>query len=57
VNSIGNLGGFFGPFVIGRLKTATGDFRGGLLSAAAALILAGALALSVRMKERVASAG
>jgi MFS transporter, ACS family, tartrate transporter len=52
VNSIGNLGGFFGPYVIGKLKTSTGDFRGGLLSAAVVLIIAGALALSVRMKKR-----
>jgi len=55
VNSIGNLGGFFGPWVIGHLKTATGDFRGGLLSAAAALVIAGLLALSVRVKARAAA--
>ncbi len=55
VNSIGNLGGFFGPYLIGRSKTATGDFRGGLLLAAGALIASGALALSVRMKKRAAA--
>jgi MFS transporter, ACS family, tartrate transporter len=51
VNSIGNLGGFFGPYLIGRSKTATGDFRGGLLLAAGALIVSGALALSIRMNN------
>ncbi len=55
VNSIGNLGGFFGPYLIGRSKTATGDFRGGLLLAAGALIASGALALSVRMQKRGAA--
>jgi ACS family tartrate transporter-like MFS transporter len=52
VNSVGNLGGFFGPYVIGKLKAETGGFRGGLLAAAAALVISGALALSVKMKKR-----
>jgi MFS transporter, ACS family, tartrate transporter len=52
VNSIGNLGGFFGPYLIGRFKSETGGFRGGLLAAAVALIISGALALSVKMKKR-----
>jgi ACS family tartrate transporter-like MFS transporter len=30
INSIGNLGGFFGPWWIGLMKDATGTFAGGL---------------------------
>jgi len=52
VNSVGNLGGFFGPYVIGKLKAESGGFRGGLLAAAAALVISGALALSVKLKKR-----
>jgi len=35
VNSIGNLAGFAGPFVVGRIKDFTGSFAGGLLVLAA----------------------
>ncbi len=52
VNSIGNLGGFFGPYLIGKMKNETGGFRGGLLLAAVALVISGALALSVKIKRR-----
>ena len=45
INSIGNLGGFAGPFVIGWLKEQTGDYRSGLLSVAAALVFSAALVL------------
>ncbi len=30
INSLGNLGGFFGPWWIGVMKDATGSFAGGL---------------------------
>jgi ACS family tartrate transporter-like MFS transporter len=30
INSIGNLGGFFGPWYVGVMKDLTGDFAGGL---------------------------
>src|ERR1700760_2196221 len=30
INSIGNLGGFFGPWYVGVMKDVTGDFSGGL---------------------------
>jgi MFS transporter, ACS family, tartrate transporter len=41
INSIGNLGGGFGPYWIGYLKQNTGSFRAGLLSVAILLTLAG----------------
>src|SRR5258705_8296949 len=44
INSIGNLGGFLGPYVLGKVETITGSFEGGLsflgaLMAAAAAIV------------------
>ena len=30
INSLGNLGGFFGPWYVGLMKDATGSFAGGL---------------------------
>jgi ACS family tartrate transporter-like MFS transporter len=30
INSIGNLGGFFGPWYVGVMRDATGDYAGGL---------------------------
>jgi len=47
INSLGNLGGFFGPWIVGRVKTQTGGFRGGLLAIGAALALSGCAALLV----------
>jgi MFS transporter, ACS family, tartrate transporter len=51
INSIGNLGGFFGPYVIGSVRTATGSFRGGFLIAATTLALCACLAPLVRMRR------
>jgi ACS family tartrate transporter-like MFS transporter len=48
INSVGNLGGFFGPYIIGLIRTHTGGFKGGLLAVGAALAVGGAIALLVR---------
>jgi ACS family tartrate transporter-like MFS transporter len=48
INSIGNLGGFVGPYVIGLVRTSTGQFKGGLLLVSAALAVSGAVVLRVR---------
>jgi MFS transporter, ACS family, tartrate transporter len=34
INSIGNLGGFFGPWYVGLMKDATGSYAGGLFGLA-----------------------
>jgi ACS family tartrate transporter-like MFS transporter len=49
INSLGNLGGFAGPYVIGLVRTSTGQFRGGLLLVGAALTASGAIVLMVKM--------
>jgi ACS family tartrate transporter-like MFS transporter len=48
INSFGNLGGFFGPYIIGAVRNATGGFRGGLLVVSATLAIGGFVALAIR---------
>jgi ACS family tartrate transporter-like MFS transporter len=51
INSIGNLGGFAGPYVIGLVRTSTGQFKGGLLLVSGALAVSGSVVLLVRMER------
>jgi D-galactonate transporter len=48
INSFGNLAGFVGPFVIGRVHDATGSYSVSLLVVAACLLGSVALAMSLR---------
>ena len=50
INAVGNLGGFFGPYVIGAIRNSTGTFRGGFLIAAAAIAMCGLVILLVRLQ-------
>ena len=43
INSIGNLGGFVGPYITGYIKTATGSFAGGEMFMVASLFIAAML--------------
>ena len=47
INSLANLGGYFGPDIIGFFRKATGGFRGGLLAIAATMAISGVVALIV----------
>lgn len=47
INSLANLGGYFGPDIIGLFRDANGGFRGGLLAIAATVTLSGLIALIV----------
>jgi ACS family tartrate transporter-like MFS transporter len=40
INSVGNLGGFFGPFILGWIKDSTGSFDNGLYALAGFMVLA-----------------
>ncbi len=40
INSLGNLGGFFGPAIVGWVREATGSFAGGLYALAGFGVLA-----------------
>lgn len=48
INSLGNLGGFVGPFLIGRVRDLTGSFTASLLVIAAFLAAAALLAWMLR---------
>lgn len=50
INSIGNLGGFAGPYAVGWVKETTQSYSAGLLALAVALVAAGALMLVVRAR-------
>ena len=47
VNSIGNLGGFVGPYLVGVMKDATGSTDGGLITLAVILAFGAFLATRV----------
>jgi MFS transporter, ACS family, tartrate transporter len=47
INSLANLGGYYGPDIIGFFRTAGGGFRGGLLAIGATVALSGTTALIV----------
>jgi ACS family tartrate transporter-like MFS transporter len=56
INSIGNLGGFFGPSIVGWVKEETGSFAGGLYALAGfALMAALVAALWLHIPRRVAA--
>jgi ACS family tartrate transporter-like MFS transporter len=48
VNSVGNTGGFVGPYLLGAITDATHSFSAGLFAIAAMLAAGGALVLRVR---------
>jgi ACS family tartrate transporter-like MFS transporter len=52
VNSIGNLGGFLGPYMIGWLKDTTGSFTAGLYGLAGMLTLAALSAPLIALVRR-----
>jgi len=56
INSIGNLGGFVGPAMIGWIKDLTGSFQGGLFFVAALLLLSAVLTLVLARSQRVPAA-
>jgi MFS transporter, ACS family, tartrate transporter len=56
INSVGNLAGFFGPFVMGALKDATGDYAAGLWIIAACAVVAMVLVLTLHHDRRLEEA-
>jgi ACS family tartrate transporter-like MFS transporter len=52
INSVGNLGGFVGPIIMGYLVSRTGNFKAGLLYLVASLCLSGVLMLTVGVGKR-----
>ena len=52
INSIGNLGGFVGPWAIGWIKDQTGSFTGGLIFVSGLLLLSAVVTLIVARSGR-----
>lgn len=55
VNSIGNLGGFYGPYIIGARRTEGQGFGGGMMVISALLALACLLSLIVAARQERSS--
>jgi len=53
INALGNLGGFFGPYVFGLIKDATGSFTFGLVAIAAGPIVSAIVILSLGHDRRL----
>lgn len=51
INSVANLGGYLGPYIIGLFRSQNGQFRGGLLAIALVMVISGSLALLVGSKS------
>ena len=51
INSVGNVGGFVGPFVVGWLRDATGSFSSGRVLLAGGLLGGAAVAIAIRPRE------
>ena len=52
INSIGNLGGFVGPYIFGYLKDVTGRYETGLWFLTSCMFTAGLLAAQIRVEPR-----
>jgi ACS family tartrate transporter-like MFS transporter len=52
INSVGNLGGFVGPFVIGWLKNVTGSYSAGLYVVAATLAVSAVVTLMLSRRAQ-----
>lgn len=56
INSIGNLSGFAGPYVMGYLKDMTGTFTAGLLVLGATTLAGGIVAMTLKVSRDLESA-
>jgi ACS family tartrate transporter-like MFS transporter len=50
INSVGNLGGFLGPYLVGWIRKQTDSFALALLALAVGSLIGGVLTLITRMK-------
>lgn len=52
INSVGNLGGFLGPYVVGYLKTSTGSFKAAMWFMAGCALVAAILATRLKPPKK-----
>ncbi len=57
INSIGNLGGFVGPYAMGAISKTTGSFHGGLVFAGISLFMSALLVLALQKRTEQQAAG
>jgi ACS family tartrate transporter-like MFS transporter len=58
INSIGNLGGFLGPYAVGYVTQATGSFAAALVLLSVLALMAGGIILVLRYYQlKVVAAG
>lgn len=55
INSIGNLGGFIGPFIVGYLKTSTDSYNSGNIFLVTSLLVAAFLLLALKKTKNLSS--
>ena len=55
INSLGNIGGFLGPYLMGWLKQLTAEYSAGLIAVALILLTGAAATLAVRLPRRQVS--
>jgi MFS transporter, ACS family, tartrate transporter len=53
INSVGNLGGFLGPYLIGWARETTGSFTAGLMISAATLLASAMFVISLRRSAKL----
>lgn len=56
INSLGNLGGFFGPAVLGKVETITGSFVGGIYYLCVSISVAAGILFFLGLGRRVTAA-
>ena len=56
INAIGNLSGFAGPYMMGYLRDATGDFTAGLLVLGGVTLVGGIVAMTLKVNSRLETA-
>jgi MFS family permease len=52
INSVGNLGGYLGPQVVGQLKKQSGSYNPGMWFLAVCVLVSGLLAMLLRMPQK-----
>ena len=57
INSVGNLGGFVGPYIVGYLNNTTGSFYAPIIYLSCSALVAGLLVLAVRNTQAFVDTG
>jgi ACS family tartrate transporter-like MFS transporter len=52
INSVGNLGGFLGPSVLGTVESVTGSFRGGILFLCVSMVISAIIVMLLGLGGR-----